>query len=725
MSRFGTPSFRLFVYGLVLISSPISAFTEDLNSTGKESSSEKRLDEVVVRGDAEPAPVAEPMPDVEDAKIYSGKKTVSTDLEELPPISTNNYRQSLSQVSGLLVSEVSNEGIASMNYRGLGDPHESFNMNMLRDGVPIQADVYGYPAMYYQPPIDSVKRIDFIGNGGSLMYGPQVGGALNFITQKPTTDEPLGFFTRDIFGEKNLYSTFNQVSGSSDGIGYQGFFHQRGSDGWRHQNSDYRVTDGNFALAFDSNQRAHWVLDFDAYDTDQGDAGGVAFVTSPGVNGFNTNRFGTSTQFDRLRIERYFGTAALDYEVDKDTSAFFKLYGGYYNRFSRRQTPGSAPVFGGIYNGQATNIVNQEFQTIGLDSRVQHSWGAEKSEDANVLAAGMTITAIKSPFKGETGSSPDSNTGPLNRLIHRNTVGAAIFAENLFRFGRLSVTPGIRVENYNQDVDEKVNSAVPDPALRDANDFTSVPLPGISAAYDLGAESQLYASFARSFKPKTYQDTIPLGTGDTISEDLDPAYGYTYEAGARGQPMDWLTFDTSAFYIRFDDQFGRVGTNIQNVGDSRTYGLSMSGDIGLLGLTDAVMETTNRQTIGELRLYGNATLLNAEFTSGPVDGKTPQYAPTSLIKTGLIYDYHSIGKLAFLGTVVSDTYGDDGNSEERFIPGYNVWDLTGEVTVWKNSVSIIGGINNIFDEKYYSRIRSNGIDPALPRNTYVGLSIKF
>lgn len=685
----------------------------------------RRLSEVVVEGDSEPKPVATPLPDVEDGKIYAGKKTVSTDLEELPPISTNNYRQSLSQVSGLLVSEVSNEGFASMNYRGLGDPHESFNMNLLRDGVPIQADIYGYSAAYYQPPFDSLERIDFIGNAASLMYGPQVGGALNFISRKPTVDEPNSFFTRDLLGEKNFYSTYNQLSGSAEGVGYQGFFYQRGTDGWRDENSDNRVTNGNVKLAFDSSDRAHWDLDFDIYDADHGEAGGVAYTSAPGVIGFDTDRFGTTTQFDRLRIQRYFMNAALDYEVDKDTTVYTTLYGGYYNRFSRRQNPGTAPTFGGVYNGQTNNIVTQEFQSIGVDSRVQFNWGAEKAEDAHTLAVGTTINAFKSPFRQELGDTPDANTGDMTKLIHRYTLAASVYAENRFKFGNLSVTPGIRLENIQQSVDEKINGSISDPDLRDEDDFTFVPLPGIAAEYELGAKSQAYASYARSFRPKAYQDTIPLNTGDTISSDLDPAYGETVETGVRGSPLDWLSFDTSMFFIRYTDQFGRLGTNIQNVGNSSTYGLSMAGTIGLVGLSDAAIGAKNRDRIGELSLYGNATLLDAEFTSGPADGKTPQYAPTSLVKTGLIYDYHSMAKIALMSTIVSDSYGDDANSENRFIPDYMVWDLTGEINVWKDRVSLIGGINNLFDEKYFARVRSNGIDPALPRNAYAGLSVKF
>jgi Fe(3+) dicitrate transport protein len=57
-----------------------------------------------------------------------------------------------------------------------------------------------------------------------------------------------------------------------------------------------------------------------------------------------------------------------------------------------------------------------------------------------------------------------------------------------------------------------------------------------------------------------------------------------------------------------------------------------------------------------------------------------------------------------------------------------VWDLTAEAKVYRSSVgdvSVIAGINNLLDEDYYARIRSDGIDPAYRRNYYAGLSFTF
>jgi hypothetical protein len=48
----------------------------------------------------------------------------------------------------------------------------------------------------------------------------------------------------------------------------------------------------------------------------------------------------------------------------------------------------------------------------------------------------------------------------------------------------------------------------------------------------------------------------------------------------------------------------------------------------------------------ELSIYGNVTLLDAEFTAGPNKGMTPTYAPDYQIKTGRIYRYKTSSVLS-------------------------------------------------------------------------------
>ncbi|MGB7839101.1 MAG: hypothetical protein WBL40_13420, partial [Terrimicrobiaceae bacterium] len=101
------------------------------------------------------------------------------------------------------------------------------------------------------------------------------------------------------------------------------------------------------------------------------------------------------------------------------------------------------------------------------------------------------------------------------------------------------------------------------------------------------------------------------------------------------------------------------------------------------------------------------------------------YLPDYVYRVGLIYNWRDRVKIAFMGTFIGSSFADDTNTSSRFISAYDVLDLTIEAKVYKDYVSIIGGVNNIFDRDYYARIRSDGIDPAMPRNWYAGVKVSF
>jgi Fe(3+) dicitrate transport protein len=59
------------------------------------------------------------------------------------------------------------------------------------------------------------------------------------------------------------------------------------------------------------------------------------------------------------------------------------------------------------------------------------------------------------------------------------------------------------------------------------------------------------------------------------------------------------------------------------------------------------------------------------------------------------------------------------------IPSYMVWDLTAEAKIYKDYVSLVGGVKNLLDEDYYTRVRGGRIDPSYERNYYAGFRIEY
>lgn len=678
-----------------------------------------KLPTVVVTGESEADATVQPpfLPPVEGTRIYSGKKTTVLDLDALPTIVNNNYRQALSHTPGLLLSEETTP-LVSIGYRGLA-PHRAQFMQVLKDGIPIHADMFGYPEAYYTPPLDTVDRLEFIHGGASLMYGPQPGGALNYVTHLPSRSARFLGGSSQIFGSDGLYSTFNYATGTEGRVGYYAYFHHRQTDGFRAANSDVNLYTGSAKLVLDADTDSRWIFAFDGYQEEHGEPGGLSLTAGPN---YNVDRTATTRPNDRFRLERFFPSLAWEKDFSEGTKLELKAWGGYYLRFSKRQTGGG---FGTVAVGAGNSIETQEFYTTAAEARLRHDWTT--GEHTHTFAGGVMLYHMDSPRVDKVGATPTADDGTVARDTDRSMFYAPVFLENKFTFDKLSITPGLRIENIVQNVREKVNTAktlaLTPLGVKDEHSF--VPLVGLGLEYELKPKVSAYANVSQSYRPMIFTEAVPTGGGAVVNNNLEEGSSWQYEIGLRGNPQPWLTWDTSLFYLDFDNQIGAVGATVQNVGRAIHQGWEAAVELDLVGLYDQVHKSDAADRWGSVSLYGNLMLLDAEFKGGPNAGKAPQYAPEYLLRTGVNYRWRDRAKVSFLGTFVDDHFADDANTAAFQIPAYMTWDLTAEFKVYKDAVSIIAGVNNLFDEDYYSRIRGDGIDPAYGRNYYVGVSVKF
>ncbi len=236
---------------------------------------------------------------------------------------------------------------------------------------------------------------------------------------------------------------------------------------------------------------------------------------------------------------------------------------------------------------------------------------------------------------------------------------------------------------------------------------------------------EVYGIVAQAYRPRTYGELVPTAPNGVVNGDLEEGHALQFELGLRGKPLPYLTFDVGAFYFNFDDQVGDITLNgaptTGNVGDARYTGFEAAAELDILAMFNGGVESP----WGHFNLYGNVTLLDTEFTSGPANGFDTTYAPDYQVKVGGIYRWKDVVKVGLLGTFVDDSFSDSNNTADHFIPAYAVWDLTAEVNVWQGRIGVFAGIHNLFNEDYYGEIRDEGIVPAYKRNYYGGVSFKF
>jgi Fe(3+) dicitrate transport protein len=733
---------------------------------------------VVVTGGFDVNPVEYPaLPEVEGTKINSGKKTSFVKPEEFPTITNNDYREATATTPGLLVSEEPSSPIINFGYRGLDSQRSEF-MQILKDGVSIKNEQFAFPETHYTPILDAVQRIEFIRGGAALQYGPQPGGALNFIMKMPRRDAPFHFVEKNAFGSDDFYSNFTAVDGTWNTLGYYAYYDHREREGFREANSDYEVDAGSARVVWDVTNDSRFILTFDAYEEEHGEPGGLRrrgdpdgdpMVGDPSIptgaipRYYEDDRNASSRLFDRFRLSRYYGV--LDYQklFSERTQLDLKAFGGYLARWSKRQRGGDLgiqPDPAGSGAASTNDIQLRLNYTEGAEARLRHDY--DLFNDVSTFAGGLYFYHALQDRFDRRGFTPDAEDGLLRRFNTGETYNGSIFAENRFHFGRFSFTPGMRLESFGQSLDENVNITKTTVPLGHRDDFSFVPLFGVGVSYVLvegepivasvpvagGGKGpdyketkniaaptatqlgpprlEIYGNFSQAYRPRTYGELVATSATGFANSNLEEGHSLQGELGLRGKPLPYLNFDMSGFWYNFEDQIDEVGDTFLNAGDVRYLGFETAVEFDIL----AAINGGSASPWGKLNLYGNVTVLDAEYTKGTprslfLKGNTPSYAPDYQFKTGAIYNWKESVKVSFLGTIVDDHFSNPDNAFQHVIPAYNVWDLTAEVKFWHNRIGVFAGIKNLFDEDYWAEIRDEGIVPAYRRNYYGGVEFFF
>lgn len=670
---------------------------------------------VEVFGSSSGANVSGTLPAVQNGKIFEGKKTSLVNLDEQPVFVEPNLRQLFSRLPGLFVSDQKIPSIYNVNYRGLGNPHESEFVAFFQNKIPLAADLFGYPTLYFMPAAQRVEQIEFVRGGAGLLYGPQIGPALNFVTRKASAQDQTSFSTDQSVGSDGLYSTYNEVSWSNNDIGVLASYDHRRADGPR-RNEDYEVDAAYIGVSWEGLQNIRLGFDLDLYQSSSGEAGRL---TSQELV---TNRDLVKTPFNRLEIEQVIATVSYEQQINDVSTLDGRLWYSSMDRLSRRSAQFTDPA----NEPDTTAVDEQQFANYGYDLRYALSWG-----DGHVLTAGSTGYLGDSPRTRHINDnirSSAQNRADLAFEQDRVITYNAVFVENLFRFGKLSVVPTVRFERINYDLAEDVKNASLNRDAIDLDRTFNESLIGLGLAYRTGARSELYANFSQSYRPQRFDDLINPASELAGTNTPDVSRALNYELGYRSQPTDRLTLDISLFRIDFDDKIEQIQVNITDVervnsGNSRHQGIEFNLEYDVLA--DGPRSLT---------AFINGSLLDAQITdsltNSLVDNDTA-FSPDRLIRTGLLFDSER-WNAALTATFVADQYWQDSNLPRGSgdnaiaaeIPAYEVVDLSAEYR-YNARWTLYAGINNLLNEDYYSRVRNDGIEPAQERTFYAGFRIEL
>ena len=676
------------------------------------------------------------MKEVDGAEITVTKKTSITKLDNIPTVVDNNLRDLFAQTPGLFVSEQQTGSQYNLSYRGIGNPQESEFVSVMQDGIPLEGDWVGFPTLYVLPLPQTISQIQLIRGGSSLLYGPEPGPVVNFISRKPDPDREFGGYSENIIGKDGMSGSFNTISGTVNEWDYLFDAHYRTDDGQR-DNGGSILKGADAHIGYRPNDLGYWALDFHGYEFAGGDPGKYGYPV------FQRDENFTPTPYNKDWVDRYVLELSNDQHIGSNAEWMTKIWSGYQNQ-TTRAAGALADVAEPVYPG-VTTLQDETFRFTGIDSRVVDHWGR-----GNALTAGFVVYHSDAPFQQWNDSNiyadrydrfapvcaAASSINCIKLDQQRSTDYAALFAENVFRFDEWHLVPSVRIERENVDIDESVHTG--HSVLVDRSVDHVVPLFGLGFGNDFGHANETYFNVSQGWRPVRYFDIgSPFGNLDpTAANDPTPTHVLSFEGGVHGTPVAGLFYDASLFWInvkdRIESQPTGIGSNTidVNTGDTRHRGFEGQVDYDFLVARDP-------HSAQHFSVFANLSLLNAEFTKSRTPatiGATPAFSPHYVARAGLVYREDKKLKLSLSATSAASQYFQDSNlpfgtiGTDGYIPAkvpqFTVFDFSGDYWL-THSVRLLAGISNIGDKKYYDRVFSNGIEPALGRMYYGGFSYEF
>lgn len=607
-----------------------------------------------------------------------------TQIEQIQPLSTED---ALRTVPGVHIKGEEESGIvANIGIRGLSAA--DYKSLILEDGVPVAPGLFVGNGRYYNPRIQRMSEIEVLKGAAALRYGPNtIGGVVNYKTKDPID----GFAISGRVGS-HQYRETNVEAGTQtpSGEAKVGLFYTRAeSDGF--QNKGFDMEDLMLKGGMQLGDKQWLGAKFTYHKND----------ANISYRGLFLGEYKAGAKYNPAPDD-YFLTERKSFdlnhlwEINSDVSLSTLVYWSEMNRdYWRFAVNNAASLAAGrwVYTDNVAGN-NRSFERVGLDSRltVNHKTfgiGNQTEIGIRIMDEEMVDQQINA-----TRANPRSGTISTDRVD--SAVSYALFVQNRFDVtDRLSITPGLRIENYEQKRRDRRNSA------NDGKSSNTEYLPGVGATYRLTDEAQLYGSVYKAFSPPLNSQSIVTG----VDQQLDAERSNNIEVGVRGR-SGRARYEVTAFQMDFDNQITpAISGGLTNANAGSTMHRGMEAAFGYAWASG-------------ISLDANMTWIpTADYREdrggGILRGNRLPYSPEWLANVTLAYAQGPL-RTALIGRYVDEQYGDGDNSEPITGSGNAIWkgkldsyytfDLTASYDVNKQ-FRVFGAIKNLTDERYIASLR--------------------
>lgn len=704
--------FHIAWLSLCLLGKPSAqTLTKPATTQPTDSLPTRTLTPVVVKGVR--SSVVETLPEVHGMYLMGGKRSEVIRLNDIDAnVAEKSPRQVFARIPGVFIYDMDGTGNQiNVSTRGL-DPHRSWENNIRQNSVITNSDMYGYPASHYSPPMESIDRIEFVRGMGSLQYGAQFGGMLNYVTKRADSTRKFSFETLNSVGSYGLRSTYNAIGGRIGKWTYYAYYYRRHSDGYR-QNSQSNAEAQFGRIQYQATQRLTLTAEL-------GRSTYVYHIPGPLTDAMFAQDPRQSTRSrNYFNPDIYVPSVKLDWQVSSRTRVLWTTSAVLGARNSVQldafaTVPDTINSVTGQYKARQVDV--DHFNSYTTEGRVLHQYKLGPVNGA--LAAGIQLISTDLHRQqlgvGTTGSDFDLTlTAPFKRDLHFQTKNVAVFAENHFYLtDRLTVSPGIRVENGKTEMRGIISYY--DPANLPTDIRHRFALLGINAQYRLTNEVKLYGGWAQAYRPVVFKDIIPTSVYEQIDKNLKDAYGYNAEIGVEGR-WQGLHLNVTVFDLLYRNRLGTLlltnpdGTNYifrTNIGDSRSTGVEALIETQLLRTEKFLISGFTSTAFNNARYISGRVSVGAENRT--VTGNQVEAAPRWTSRNGLTARYGT-ASLTLQYSYVAQTFSDavntpvaSANGAVGPVPAYSLWDLNGTWRI-KRLLTVRGSINNLLNTQYFTK----------------------
>ena len=597
----------------------------------------------------------------------------------------------LSDLAGVVVRDLTGNGTkATVDIRGFGE-QAALNVLVLVNGRRVnEVDLSG--VSWAQIPIDQIERIEVLKGGfGSVLYGDNaVSGVVNIITKKGSGKPVSAEFIAE-YGSYDMNKEAINLGGTKYKLNYFFSYSNNATHGYRN-NSYFKGT--NFSTNLDylfepTNTNLRFTQGYS-----KSEYGLPGALSSADLAAFN-RRYSAYGDDHAKDTDYNFGLG-----FDQATGDFGKL--SFDASLRRRQTFTNFIGANGGYNP----ILKSHIRTIGFNPK--YIFDKEILSLKNKAIIGMD--SYRYDFNSDTF---DVSVTKQSDNYVRKVSKALYFQDELALTQKFILTGGYRYE------DIKYNFNYNDYAVLFPNPPVDSRLSLKATAYNVGLtykyeQGNIYINHSKGFRSPATDEYFVYGV---FNPDLKQQDGKNYEIGLNHKASEFLDVGISGYLMNLKNElyYNPASFTNENYDKTRHQGI----EVGL-----------SAKLPWRSKLKGSYTFEQAVFKQGEYKDNDIPMVPAHKFNLGLMHSFTDFLSGGFTLNYMSSRrfINDEANRWPSLKQAFTV-DL--KMMFERNDYKISGGINNLFNEKYYEygvcNATSGAVNyyPASGRNFFVRVSKAF